>query len=36
MRGRVDLVVVFFIAHEKAFKCHAQPQTGALYSCKDL
>ena len=26
------MAVFFFIAHEKGFKLHAQPQTGA-YSC---
>ena len=28
----VTPLVLYFIAHEKGFKCHAQPQTGA-YSC---
>ena len=28
------MAVFFFIAHEKGFKSHAQPQTGA-YSCSD-
>ena len=29
------MALVFFIAHEKGFTFHAQPQTGA-YSCSDF